>query len=55
MQALNAHCAGESIVENIQIYGEQDLGTHGPFRLSTQSDESVIIFRNVDMRAGTRH
>jgi hypothetical protein len=55
MQCLNAHCTGESVIENIQVYGRQDLGTHGPFRLSTQSPESVMFFRNIDMRHGGEH
>lgn len=55
MQCLNAHCTGEAIVENIQVYGQQDLGTHGPFRLSTQSDESIMFIRGIDMRFGGKH
>lgn len=55
MQGLNAHLTGESVIENIQFYGLHTLGTHGSLRVSTQSDDSVMMLRNIDMRWGGLH
>lgn len=55
MQLLRLYTTGVADVRNIQILGQQDLGTRGPFRVLTRGSEAVAMLRNIDMRHGALH